>query len=277
MARLLTHVRRFAGEVRRDWRRSPEQAVLEQFAQRAASEPRRTRGSIECDPYRIHYVDAMTAWPQWDDIFVRGVMRADMTTPSPRILDGGANIGLASLYFARRFPRAHITAFEPDPVLAETCRRNLAANDAASVEVIDAALWREDGPVPFRLEGTDSGSISAVSAGTDGVETPVTGVRLRRWLEDPVDLLKLDIEGAELDVLEDSHEALASVRCLVLDLHEFDPAHRRTGRVFELLADAGFCIDIAHHTPLGWNGRPADAPFPDAAPVWAMTVRAWRR
>ena len=92
MARLLSHVRRFAGDVRRDWRRTAEQSVLDEFARRAATEPRRTPGSIAVAPYRIDYVDAMTAWPQWDDLFVRGVMRVAFTTPAPRILDGGANL-----------------------------------------------------------------------------------------------------------------------------------------------------------------------------------------
>ena len=114
MARLLSHVRRFAGDVRRDWRRTAEQSVLDEFARRAATEPRRMPGSIVSAPYRVHYVDAMTAWPQWDDLFVRDVMRVAFTTSEPRILDGGANIGLASLYFATRFPGARITAFEPE-------------------------------------------------------------------------------------------------------------------------------------------------------------------
>lgn len=276
MGRLLGHARRLAGDVRRDWNRPVERVVLDEFAHRAASEPRRRTGTILQAPYVITYADAMTAWPQWDDVFVHERLRVETAVGEPRILDCGANIGLASLYFARRYPRARITAFEPDPTLAELCRRNLAANGASRVELVEAALWREDGPVRFVQEGTDSGTIASLGARVDGPVLQVSGRRLRHWLEAPVDILKLDIEGAEFDVLDDSRDALSAVRCLILDLHEFDPSHRQTGRIFDLLSAAGFLFDLAHHAPLGWGGRVPSSPFRDAAPVWAMTVRAWR-
>ena len=69
------------------------------------------------------------------------------STPSPRILDCGANVGLASLFFKRRYPAARITAFEADPALFAILDANLRANGAADVEARHAALWTSTGTV----------------------------------------------------------------------------------------------------------------------------------
>ena len=67
------------------------------------------------------------------------------------------------------------------------------------------------------------------ASGLSGVRAKVPSVRLKRFLEaEPVDLLKLDIEGGEEAVLRDCRDSLATVRALVLDLHEFDGNRRCT-------------------------------------------------
>src|SRR4029453_13165504 len=123
---LLAHFRRLARDVRHDLWPTPEAAVLQQPEWRAVHEGRRPGGRIAVPPYRFEYVDAMSTWPQWDDIFIHESLDFDSDVPSPRILDCGANIGLASIYFKGRYPHAQLTAFEPDPRLASICRSNLA-------------------------------------------------------------------------------------------------------------------------------------------------------
>ncbi len=177
----------------------------------------------------------------------------------------------------QRYPRATITAFEADPVLAAICRRNLAANAAADVDVQAAAVWTADGDIEFICEGADSGAIASLDPPVLGEKQVVPAVRLRDRLREPIDLLKIDIEGAEVPVLEDCRAALHTVRNMVIDLHEFDPARRRTGQLFDLLAAAGFAFDIRSLSPLPWRAPHVQSPFPDPSPVWAVTVRAWRR
>src|SRR5437867_2541795 len=145
MPALLSHFRRFARDVQHDIWPTPELAVLQELERRAAREPRYTRGDVSIAPYRFEYSDAMSAWPQWDDIFVHDSLSFETESAAPRILDCGANIGLASLYFKRRYRGANITAFEADPALAAICCRNLAANGGADVDVKDAAVWISDG------------------------------------------------------------------------------------------------------------------------------------
>jgi len=140
-------------------------------------------------------------------------------------------------------------------------------------------VWTGDGALSFSCEGSDSGMIGALPGAVAGTSTQVPSVRLRNIIErEPIDVLKLDIEGAEGAVLEDCAGALGHVRTLLLDLHEFDPAVRQAPRVLDLLTRAGFTYTVGELVSLPWRKPVAgpDTPFPAHAMTWAMLVRAWR-
>ena len=252
--------------------------MLRELEWRAMHEPRRIGGQIAMPPYRFDYVDAMSTWPQWDDIFVHQSLDFDTDASVPRILDCGANIGLASIYFKRRYPHAKLTAFEPDPRLASICRGNLAVtNETEQVELKEAAVWTADGTVEFICEGTDSGAIASLDEPIQGPLARVPSVRLRDCLDEPVDLLKLDVEGAELSVLDDCFDRLCNVRAMFVEIHESNPCRRQTGSMFDLLTTAGFVFDVRALTPLPWRSSQVQSPFTDPSLSWVATVRAWRR
>jgi len=229
--------------------------------------------------YDLQYADLMTLCPQWLDIFVHETLQFQTAARAPRILDCGANIGLASLYFKRRYPNARVIAYEADPALFAMLDANLAANGAADVERVNAAVWTSSGPIRFRCEGADSGMVESLPGAIAGASRSVPGMRLRDLLEaEPCDLLKLDIEGAEDAVLHDCAPALHRVNAIVMDLHEFDPSSRQAPRVLDLLSRCGFTYAVDEFVPMPWRPpvAPADSPFPGKALVWAMTVRCWR-
>jgi len=271
--------RRAAGAIYRQLNPTPEVAAWRRLDALAGSTPRHTPGHIRLLDYDIEYADLLTFCPQFHEIFVKRALDFHTTRPSPRILDCGSNIGAATLFFKRAYPGARITAYDADPDLCAMTKRNLARNGAADVEVVQAALWTSNGTVTFRAEGSDSGMIDGLPGVVDAKGITVPSVRLRDVLErDHVDFLKLDIEGAECAVLEDCEPVLDRVNAIVMDLHEFDPRHRRSPRVFECLTRAGFVYSIDDLLLQHW--RPpvaaADSPFPTLPLVWTMTVRAWR-
>jgi FkbM family methyltransferase len=244
----------------------------------AAERPRYAPGEIAMNGFSIAYGDLLTLCPHWHGIFVAGTMRFAADRPDPRILDCGANIGLASLYFKRLYPKARITAFEADPALAAICRRNMTANGAADVEVEAKAVWREDGVVRFQREGADAGAIEGTSTGLVAAAAEVPAVRLRTLLlRERIDLLKVDIEGAEAGVLADCEGALDNVRAMLLDVHEFDATRRHTPEIMHLLARAGFLVSLSELVPLPWRASERFvSPFPTDSAAWAATLRAWR-
>ena len=270
---------RKASAIRRQLFPSPEAAAWKQAWHLAELTPRFTPGTIRMLDYRLQYSDLLSFCVQWQDIFVKRCLDFQATSDAPRILDCGANVGLASLYFKRRYPRARITAYEADPSLAAMVEANLAANGAPDAEVVQAALWTSNGQLTFRCEGSDSGMIESLPGAIDGRATIVRAQRLRQVLDaEPIDLLKLDIEGAEDAVLADCEPVLHRVRAMIMDLHEFDPADRRAPSVLDRLTRAGFAYAIDEFVPLTWREplSGATTPFPGRAMQWAMTVRAWR-
>jgi FkbM family methyltransferase len=275
----LTKARRLAGAVKRQMWPSRELSAWRKATRASAKVPRFTPGRIQLGDYDLEYTDLLTLCPQWYDVFVRKSLDFSLEGQAPRILDCGANVGLASLYFKTRYPGARITAFEADPAIAEVLLRNLERNGCGDVEVTRAAVWIEDGKVDFRCEGADSGTIDALAGDLRGETRTVPSVRLRRVLAaGKIDVVKLDIEGGEESVLCDCIEALRHVRVLLLDLHEFDPTHRRISSVLDVLRQAGFVWSFDNLCPLPWRQPTASrtSPFPGLPLCWSMLIRAWR-
>jgi len=279
MKDMLRSIRRGAGAARRWLAPAPDVAAWRHACRVAATTPRFTPGDIQLGPYSLRYSDLLTLCPQWRDIVVAGSLAFETANPSPRILDCGANIGLASLFFKRRYPAARITAFEADPGLAAMLEDNMRRNRAGDVEVVAAAVWTEAGEVAFRPDGADSGAVAALAgaSATEAIRVPT--IRLaERLAAEPIDLLKLDIEGAESVVLADCAAALDNVAAVILEVHEFDPAKRRGPELRQLLADSGFTYAVGHITPLPWrqprglNG----GPFPGQSSAWVEAINAWR-
>jgi len=271
-------LRSLASRAKRRLRPAPAEAAWRQIVAAGARAPRYTPGRLSLCGLDIEYPDALSLAPQWHDLFVRDTLAFTAATDTPRVLDCGANVGLATLALKRAYPRARITAFEADPAIAAVCARNLARNGAADVEVVAAAVWREAGHVTFRQEGSDSGAIEGVAADTPGRSVTVPAVRLRDIVaREPIDLLKLDVEGAEWALLEDLEGALGNVRALHVEVHDFDPATRLLPRCLALLERAGFAYALDDFAVADW--RPEGTrrgPFRLAVPSWIILVRAWR-
>ncbi len=270
--------RALAGSVKRLLFPKPAEAAWRRILTRAGHEARYTPGRLPLLGFDLEYVDAVSLAPQWHDLFVRRTLDFRSNSHAPRVLDCGANVGLASLSIKQQYPGARITAFEPDEGICEVLRRNLSRNGAGDVEIVRAAVWREDGTIAFRHEGSDSGAIDAVGGDTPGRVVEVPAVRLRRWIEsDDVHLLKLDIEGAELDVLEDVSDLLDRVRTIQVEVHDFAPDRRLLPRCLTLLERAGFTYALDDFGPANWRpSTHARGPFAHAVPSWIILVRAWR-
>jgi FkbM family methyltransferase len=268
--RALRGLRRSAGSLKRWAFPAPELAAWKRACREAERVPRFTPGRIRLMGYDLGYVDLLTLCPQWHDLFVSQALKFEAVHSAPRIIDGGANIGLASLYFKRLYPAARITAFEADPAIHAVLADNLRRNGAGDVEAVQAALWTSPGEIDFRCEGADSGSAGPIRR--------VPAVRLREVLDkEPVDFLKLDIEGAERAVLADCGASLRQVRALCLELHEFDPFTRSTPEVLTLLENAGFTYALDELIELPSRFETGERPvFPGRALSWAVLVRAFR-
>jgi len=172
------------------------------------------------------------------------------------VVDVGAHVGLFLLFVKRKYPAAEVLAFEPSPETADLLRRNIELHDLSGVQVNEVALGAtRETEVPFTYYPIAPGnstryphekalqkevmartlSARLVERVHTGREIVVAVERLSTFLpaDRPVDLLKIDVEGAELDVLLGLDETdWPRIRQVLLEVQDLDG---RLAAVCELL------------------------------------------
>lgn len=137
------------------------------------------------------------------------------------IIDAGANIGLASLFFANTFPRAEIIAIEPEPSNYDLLTRNCAG--VPNVTFRQAAIWNQDVSLRIANPDAEKWEFTVKPDRTNG--SAIKGLTIPQILaesgHDTIEILKLDVEGAELQLFSDEcEEWLPRVKILVIELHD---------------------------------------------------------
>ena len=149
----------------------------------------------------------------FEEVFLQGEYALDQPLDPKLILDIGANAGFASVWFANRYPQAKVIAVEPDPSNAAVLRKNV--EPYPNVRVIEGAVWWESTTVALDDRGDKSGI--QVRAGDGGVRA-MTIDEIAGGTK--IDILKLDVEGAEKELFEHDAAWLARVGVLMIELHD---------------------------------------------------------
>ena len=139
------------------------------------------------------------------EIFVDEIYKQSLQS-RPYIIDCGANIGLSVIYMKNLYPLATVLAFEPDERNFDLLKKNIENCGFEQVEIRREAVWIENTILQFASEGSMS---SRIDQNISGNTIPVKAIRLKDYLNKPVDFLKIDIEGAEYRVMNDISDQLA--------------------------------------------------------------------
>lgn len=196
--------------------------------------------------YRLQVPDVMSFLWQHKEIFADEFYYFKTESAQPVIFDCGANIGMSVLYFKKRHPNARILAFEAEPGIAALLRQNLNTNGINDITIIDKAVWTNEEGILFGSESADSSSIFSTSS-----KRKIASVRLKDYLqkEAQVDFLKIDIEGAELEVLDDCRDSLANVKNLFVEFHSYIGNPQGLAGVVKVFEENGFryFVDTNQH------------------------------
>ena len=140
------------------------------------------------------------------------------------IIDAGANVGTSSIFFARKYPGARIFAVEPETSNFDLlCKNTLNYNNIVPIK---AAIWRKNGTrtIQNRLTGHHGYTVSETPNRTQSTGQEVTCITIRSLIEQQgiefIDLLKMDIEGSEKCVLENSQGWIDCVKVMTVELHD---------------------------------------------------------
>ncbi len=172
--------------------------------------------------FHVSHFDRRTLNYLYREIFARQHYYFRAESEAPLILDCGANVGMASLYFKWLYPRSHVLAFEPDPATFQLLQTNVARN-ALDIEMYNFALWDNDVEVDFFVDPSNPGNLSMSTevSRLKGEAIKVQGRKLSQFIQGTVDFVKLDVEGAEHRVINDlvQTEKIKFIRQMVIEYH----------------------------------------------------------
>jgi FkbM family methyltransferase len=199
--------------------------------------------------FDVEYCDAASLEHLYREIFARQHYYFNANIENPVVFDCGANIGIATLYYKWLYPKARVYAFEPAPAAFAVLERNIVRNRLADVLAHNCALWDETGEIDFFVDNADPGSLlmSADVARLKGRAIHVPSKKLSEFIQDRVDLVKLDVEGAEHRILSDlvSSRKIQYIQQMVIEYHHHVGNQRsRLSEFLGRLETAGFEYQI---------------------------------
>jgi FkbM family methyltransferase len=195
-------------------------------------------GSIKLFDKPFYYHFGLAFYDTYKEIFEKKIYEFKTADSSPIILDCGANMGVSALYFSKQFPNAKIIAFEPDESVLPFLEKNIQSQNLQNVELHKKGVWTEETELSFY---TDNGL-----GGRTGIEynnqipTKIKTVRLKDFLNEPIAMLKIDIEGAEFDVIKDCEEKLHNVQHVFLEYHSFYNEEQHLEAILSIFKRQGY-------------------------------------
>jgi len=198
--------------------------------------PRYTEAEVSILGKKIKIADAPSFLFMYDEIFRNEIYKFKTEAEKPFIIDCGANIGLSVIYCKNLFPSAEIIGFEPDPKIFAILENNIKSFGYDNIKLEQKAVYSEETEINFYSEGADGGRMAEK---TDDKIIKVKTARLRDYLNRPVDFLKIDIEGAETDVIKDCADLLPNVKNLFVEYHSFADKKQELTQLLSALENAG--------------------------------------
>lgn len=186
----------------------------------------------------------------FEEIYIGQPYQFDSAKPNPVILDCGANIGVATLFFKKLYPGARILSFEPDPNSYAVLQKNIAENHLTDCAAFNVALSNREGSLDFYYDPSDPGNLcmSLDQARMDKASIKVPAKKLSDYITGEVDYAKIDVEGAEHDVLSDLIAAnkLTQIKQLFIEYHHhIRGGENRLGEFLSLLERHGFGYQLS--------------------------------
>jgi FkbM family methyltransferase len=160
----------------------------------------------------------------YKQIFMDMEYSFEASEPPKIIVDAGANIGLAAIHFANKYPQAVIIALEPEESNFRLLKKNTARYE--KIIPLQCAIWSDDMLLRLVDSGGRESGFRTVGVNNSGYKVchDVQGMTVHRIMQDQgieyIDILKMDIEGAEKEVFRDATKWIDKVGILIVELHE---------------------------------------------------------
>lgn len=210
--------------------------------QRLKSMPRYIPTTTVFMDKQLELVDADSFLSMCEEIFVKRNYEFEANRKDPLIIDCGANIGMSIIFFKKMYPACRIIAFEPDKNVFDALKKNVESFGFKNVELHNKAVWNAESELDFYSEGSWGGRIP--KPGDEENIIKVSTIRLKDFLNQQVDFLKIDVEGAETEIIKDCAENLTAVDYLFVEYHSHSEERQTLQEILSIIKGAGFRYHI---------------------------------
>jgi FkbM family methyltransferase len=223
--------------------------------------------------YMVSYRNDCELEVIYDEIFTKNVYFFKTESSEPYIIDCGGHIGLGVLYFKTLYPQSRILTFEPNPETFILLNENIAQNNLSRVRAVNQALSGEDNKNAALYVGKsfikawDSTNTIMPDLWPDMdryQRISVASTRLSPYINEKVDFIKLDIEGAEYDVLSEIKSSLSAVDAVTLEYHQtsHNLLAQKLETITEILRVTGFNYELFHEDmPVRLDSLPQESSY----------------
>lgn len=200
--------------------------------------------------------------PYWffhsvDEIFINKVYLFQNFKESPRILDFGSNLGLSIIFFKKYYPNSVVLGFEPDPAVFSLLEQNLKQYNVLNCQIFNKAIWDSNCKLDFYendlLGGYVSGKETMFEKDDFKKKITVEAIDASILFDQPVDFLKIDIEGSELIVLNKIKNHLYNVENMFIEYHSLSDEVQTLNQILLIVSNAGFRYYIKEAFPISSN------------------------
>lgn len=179
------------------------------------------------------------------EIFIDKDYYVTLNNNSPTIIDCGCNEGLSVLFFTKAYPNAKILGFEAHPKSFAVLSENIKRNNITNVTLINKAVYNKTGSLIFSAANNLGSQVLKNEKNENSIT--VQSTLLSTHISAPIDLLKMDIEGAESTVIEElaQHKKLNFIKNIIMEFHAFaDKNYNNLAKTLRTLEENGFSYEI---------------------------------
>lgn len=187
----------------------------------------------------------------FEQIFVDNQYNIEIKFEPKTIIDLGANVGFASVYFANKFPDAKILAIEPDESNYQAAIKNL--NAYKNVSLIKGAIWNKSENINLIDSGHGEAAYMVKPGEGENMIRAYTIPEIFKILNvEEVDILKIDIEGSEKEIFEDGDAWINKAKIIIVETHDrYKPGTSKA--VFNAIGKYDFSLELSGENLVLYN------------------------
>ncbi|KKP24459.1 MAG: Methyltransferase FkbM family [candidate division TM6 bacterium GW2011_GWF2_28_16] len=192
----------------------------------------------------------------FQEIFLNNCYFFNTNSKQPNIIDCGSNIGISILYFKKIYPESKIICFEPDKQTFEILKNNIEQNKLKNVLAQNIALSNKNEYLKFYYDKNTPGNLKMsylperINSGQN--YEMVKATKLSNYINEDIDFLKMDIEGAETDVIKELYKnnKLKYINQMVIEFHHHisKSNYNNLSVILKILEKSNFSYQINTNT-----------------------------